>query len=379
MNVPNDVLEAVTRLTRELVMIDSRSFVSNLPVAERVEAALAGFESERLEYVDDAGVAKRVLVAFKGPVGATGGLAFSGHMDTVPDTGWMSNPWGADVDADGFMYGLGTTDMKGPVAALITAARALPDSVPITLLITTDEETTKQGARVMAEQSALVKRIRPAAILIAEPTSLAPVRGHRAHIGFTCVATGVQAHSSTGKGRNANWDLLPFLMEMKGMFERLRTDTSLQDADYDPPFSDFNLIIDNHGAPMNMTVPKATARIKFRYSAKVDPAPVLQAVYGAAERFGIAVREAREGFPPELPAEHPFVKLCVAASGAAARTAPYGTDASELQAIAPCVVLGPGDIAEAHTPTEKVRLTELADAVPLFMRLAERVARGGVI
>ena len=97
---------------------------------------------------------------------------------------------------------------------------------------------------------------------------------------------------------------------------------------------------------------------------------------GAAERFGIAVSEAREGFPPELPAEHPFVKLCVAASGAEPRTAPYGTDASELQAIAPCVVLGPGDIAEAHTPTEKVRLQELADSVPLFMRLAERVARG---
>lgn len=376
MALPNDVLGVVTRLTRELVMIDSRSFVSNLPVAERVEAALAGFEIERLDYMDDAGVAKRVLVAFKGPADATGGLALSGHMDTVPDTGWQSNPWGAEVDADGFMHGLGTTDMKGPVAALITAARALPDSIPITLLITTDEETTKQGARVMAEQSALIKRVKPAAILVAEPTSLGPVRGHRAHIGFTCVATGVQAHSSTGKGRNANWDLLPFLMEMKGVFERLRTDTSLQDTDYDPPFSDFNLIIDNHGAPMNMTVPKATARIKFRYSAKVDPAPVLQAVYGAAERFGIAVSEAREGFPPELPAEHPFVKLCVAASGAEPRTAPYGTDASELQAIAPCVVLGPGDIAEAHTPTEKVRLQELADAVPLFMRLAERVARG---
>ena len=379
MALPNDVLGVVTALTRELVMIDSRSFLSNIPVAERVEAALCGFEIERLDYVDAAGVAKRVLVAFKGPVGATGGLAFSGHMDTVPDTGWMSNPWGAEVDADGFMHGLGTTDMKGPVAALITAARALPDSVPVTLLITTDEETTKEGARLIAQRSVLVKRIGPRAILIAEPTSLAPVRGHRSHIGFTCVATGVQAHSSTGKGRNANWDLLPFLMEMKSIFERLRTDAALQDKNYDPPFSDFNPIIDNHGAATNVTVPKATARIKFRYSANVDPTPVLEAVHGAAERFGIAVSEAREGFPPELPVDHPFVRLCESMAGATAGTAPYGTDASELQAIAPCIVLGPGNIAEAHTPTEKVRLGELADAVPLFMRLAERVARGGEI
>lgn len=68
------------------------------------------------------------------------------------------------------------------------------------------------------------------------------------------------------------------------------------------------------------------------------------------------------------------MRLCVDAAGLPAGTAPYGTDASELQAIAPCMVLGPGDIAEAHTPTEKVRVAELAAAVPVFMRLAERCA-----
>jgi len=217
-----------------------------------------------------------------------------------------------------------------------------------------------------------VRRVMPHGIIVAEPTALAPVRGHRSHIAFTCVATGVQAHSSTGRGRNANWELLPFLMEMKGVFERLRSDASLQDADYDPPFSDFNVVIDNHGAAVNVTVPKATARIKYRYSAKVDPSPVLQAVYSAANRFGITVTEAREGFPPELPADHPLVRLCVDVVGRQAGTAPYGTDASELQAIAPCVVLGPGDIVEAHTPTEKARVADLAAAVPVFMRLAER-------
>ena len=183
--------------------------------------------------------------------------------------------------------------------------------MPITLLITTDEETTKQGARLIAQTSELVRRVKPHGIVVVEPTGMVPVRGHRSHIAFTCVATGVQAHSSTGRGRNANWELVPFLMEMKSVFERLRTDTSLQDADYAPPFSDFNVVIDNHGAAVNVTVPKATARIKFRYSAKVDPSPVLQAVHAAAKRCGIDVTEAREGFPPELPADHPFVRLCV--------------------------------------------------------------------
>jgi acetylornithine deacetylase len=370
-----DFTDDVVGLARDLIALDSRSFVSNLPVADRVEAALTGFDIERIDYTDDAGVRKRALVAHRGPAG---GIALSGHMDTVPDTGWQEDPWSARLGADRILHGLGSTDMKGPVAAAIVAARALPDSVPVTLLITTDEETTKQGARLIAQTSQLVRRVKPVGIIVVEPTNLAPVRGHRSHIAFTCVATGVQAHSSTGRGRNANWALIPFLTDMKAVFERLRDDASLQDADYDPPFSDFNVVIDNHGAAMNVTVPKATARIKFRYSAKVDPAPVLQAVHDAAGRFGIAVSEAREGFPPELPAEHPLVRMCVDLSGKPAGTAPYGTDASELQAIAPCVVLGPGDIAEAHTPTEKVQVSELVAAVSVFMRLAERAAQAPV-
>jgi acetylornithine deacetylase len=358
----------VVALARDLVAIDSRSFVSNLPVADRVEAALAGFDVERIDYADAAGVAKRALVAHRGP---SGGIALSGHMDTVPDTGWQEDPWSARLDQDGRLHGLGSTDMKGPVAAIIVTASSLPRSVPITLLITTDEETTKQGARLIAQRSELVRRVKPTGIIIAEPTGLAPVRGHRSHIAFTCVATGLQAHSSTGRGRNANWDLIPFLVEMRRLFERLRSDAGLQDAEYEPPFSDFNLVLDNHGAAMNVTVPRATARIKFRYSAKVDPSPVLAAVYDAAQRFGIEVSEAREGSPPELPADHPLVQHCVAVAGKPAGTAPYGTDASELQAIAPCVVLGPGDIAEAHTPTEKVRTSDLIAAVPVFAKLAE--------
>jgi acetylornithine deacetylase len=361
----------LTPLARELVSLDSRSFVSNLPIADRIESALAGFDIEHLDYTDDAGVAKRALVAHRGD---GSGLALSGHMDTVPDTGWQEDPWSARLTDDGMLHGLGSTDMKGPVAAAIIAARSLPSNVPVTLLITTDEETTKQGARVIVESSQLVRKHKPRAILVVEPTRLIPVRGHRANIAFTCVARGVQAHSSTGKGYNANWKLLPFLMEMKSVFARLRTDPSMQDPEYDPTFSDFNLVVDNHGAAVNVTVPKATARIKFRYSAKIDPTPVVQAVRAAAARAGVEVSEAREGMPPELPVDHPVVRLCADVTGTAAMTVPYGTDASVLQAIAPCVVLGPGDIAEAHTPSEKVRVADLAAAVPVFMRLAARVA-----
>jgi len=165
------------------------------------------------------------------------------------------------------------------------------------------------------------------------------------------------------------------MMAMRALHQRLRDDTSLQDAAYDPPFSDFNMVIDNHGTAVNVTVPKATATIKFRYSAGIDPEPIVAAVRDAAARAGVEVTAATEGHPPELPADHPLVQLCVAETGTPAGTAPFGTDASELQAIAPCVVMGPGDIAEAHTPAEKLRLSDLAAAIPVFQRVAERILR----
>ena len=353
-------------LAADLVRIDSRSFVSNLAVAERIEAELGGFEIERLDYVDPAGVAKRALVAHRG---GPGGLALSGHMDTVPATGWDTDPWSGQI-ADGHLHGLGSTDMKGPVAACILAARALPDGVPITLLLTTDEETSKQGARLIASGSALVRQVKPTAILVAEPTSLIPVRGHRSAIGFVVTATGIQAHSSTGLGSNANWALAPFVLDMRAIYERLRDDPTLHDADYNPPFSDFNIVIDNFGAPVNMTVPKAEVRIKFRYSARIDPTPIVTAVRDAATRHGLGLVIAAEGPPPELPLDHPWLLMCVNMLGRAAMTAPYGTDAAELQPIAPCVILGPGDVAVAHRPAETVEIAQLEAAVDVFKKLA---------
>ena len=73
-----------------------------------------------------------------------------------------------------------------------------------------------------------------------------------------------------------------------------------QDAAYDPPFSDFNLVIDNHGAAVNVSVPMATVRIKFRYSARVDPTDIVDGVRASAARNNLALSEAREAHEDEL-------------------------------------------------------------------------------
>lgn len=358
--------QELATLAQALVRIDSRSSLSNIPLADRIEAELGGFEIERIDYVDPAGIAKRALVAHRGP---PGGYGLSGHMDTVPATGWETDPWSGHLDDHGILHGLGSVDMKGAVAACIIAARR--SAAPATLLITADEETTKAGARAIADRSALARAQDLRGIFVAEPTALIPVRGHRVHIQFRAEAQGLQAHSSTGQGSNANWAMVPFLAEMKQLFERLRSDPAMQDANYDPPFSDFNLVLDNHGTATNVTVARSTAHIKFRYSRAVDPQPVLDAVRLAARRAGITLTEAREGNPPELPLDHPLVARAVRHTNRPAGTAPYGTDASELQDLAPCVILGPGGITTAHTPHECVALADLEAACELFGRLLQ--------
>lgn len=367
----DDTATEVGALARELVRIDSRSSLSNRPVAEAIEAHLPGFTFERIDYTDPAGVAKRCLVGRRGT--GTGGLAFSGHMDTVPDTGWHDDPWSGRI-AEGVLHGLGSADMKGPLAAVIWAARHLPARVPLTVAFTADEETTNQGASEVAARSQLLREARPAGMVITEPTRMVPVRGHRSYYLFRVGAAGVQAHSSTGRGRNANWALPEFLAEMRALHEKLRADPALQDAAYDPPFTDLNPVIDNFGTADNVTVPRAEVRMSYRYSQRIDPAPVVAAVRAAAERHGLSFTEEHDGPPPELAVDHPLVARCVAATGTPATTAPFATDAPELATLVPCVIMGPGDIGLAHAPGEHVPLAELAHGAEVFARLACEMA-----
>jgi acetylornithine deacetylase/succinyl-diaminopimelate desuccinylase-like protein len=121
-------------------------------------------------------------------------------------------------------------------------------------------------------------------------------------------------------------------------------------------------------------VAHTTPRITFRDGHNVDPAPVIAAVCEAAGRHGVTLDERQEGAPAHLPEDHPLVAAAVAETCKPAKTAPYGTDASELQAIAPCIVLGPGGVDTAHTPHERIAVADLAAAPPILLRLAARVA-----
>jgi acetylornithine deacetylase len=359
----------VVTLARELVSIDSRSFVSNRPLCECLTDALAGWEIETIDYLDSDGIEKRNLVARRGD---GRGVAFAGHMDTVPDAGWQRNPFAPDVE-DGILYGLGTSDMKGAVAASIVALNALAPHQPAMILLTADEESTKRGVREMVARSELLRESPPKAIIIGEPTSMQPIRGHRADVQFIAHARGVQAHSSLAEGRNANIALIPFLADMRELHLKLRSDPAFQDAAYDPTWCDLNIIVDNYGTAPNTTVGQATCRMKMRYSKSIDPAPIVETVRRSAERHRLELEIRPEASPPELPAAHPLVALVESIAGRAAGVAAIGTEASEYKKVAPPLIIGPGYIDHSHKPTEHIRVADLERARDLFSTLAVEI------
>ena len=361
---------AVVDLLCGMIAIDSRSSVSNVPLANFMQSQLEHWEIERIDYVDAEGIAKTNIVAAD-PESASP-LAFAGHLDTVSAAGWDTDPFRAAIAGDQ-LTGLGAADMKGPIAAFLSAARQMDPRVRPKIVLTADEEVTKQGVRDVVAKSRLLRDQTPKCFIVCEPTCLDVLRGHRVDVQFVVHSHGRQAHSSTGRGLNANLQLVPFLADIRDLHLRLRRDVTLHDPQYDPPFCDLNFVIDNYGTFPNVTVGLATCRIKFRYSKSIDPRPVIEEIRRAADAHGLDIEVRPEAPPPELPADAPLVRAMEQIVGRKARVMGLGTEASEYSRMAPSLILGPGNIDVAHKPAESISIRELQEAVGIYERIAKEL------
>ena len=151
-------MQTVVDLLCEMIAIDSRSSVSNVPLANFMQSQLEHWEIERIDYVDRKGIAKTNIVAAD-PESASP-LAFAGHLDTVSATGWDTDPFRATIAQDR-LTGLGAADMKGPIAAFLSAARQMDPRVRPKIVLTADEEVTKHGVREVVAKRCGRKRRRP--------------------------------------------------------------------------------------------------------------------------------------------------------------------------------------------------------------------------
>jgi acetylornithine deacetylase len=363
------------QLTQDLIALPSPSTTSNRQVADFLAALLRdlGFEVERLAY-DDHGAEKVSLVARLGP--GTGGLGLFSHSDTVPGDAGGWEPFTPHIQA-GRLVGRGSCDMKGPLAATIVAASQLnPRQLrkPLTIVVTADEEVGYGGAYCIARESTLLKAGWPEAIVVAEPTRLRPVYAHKGGARIYVTALGRAAHTSTEQGVSANFLIAPFLAEMAELAKLFRRDPRFRNPEFDPPTNGFNLVIDDGNCKSNVTAAKTVATLSLRTMPHDHFQEAAQLILDAAHKYDLATR--MEHFDPFYVApDSELVQLALWATGASqAETVPFGTEALVYQDyVAQQVILGPGDIAQAHTVGEWIEVAQLEQAVNIYRRLIERV------
>lgn len=366
---------SVVPLTQELVAIRSVSRWSNADVSDYIENWLRsnGFdEIERIEYTDPNDENKVNLVAKKGE--GTGGLAFLSHSDTVKG---MEDQWDAfdPVIKEGRLYGRGSCDMKGPLAATMIAAASVDPAQlnkPIYVVVTSDEEIGLQGAKYVVEHTELLKASKPDYGIVAEPTTMIPVYAHKGGGRVHVTARGIAAHTSSGKGDSASIKLAPFLAEMAELSKKFLTDESYMNHDFDPPTNGFNLIFEDDGVG-NVTAATATCTISVRAMPNARYEEIVDEIVARAESYGFET-QSRVGHPVYTDIESPLIQAACEATGIdTPQTVPYGTDGFYFQELMKIVILGPGNIDVAHTVGESIPVDELESSVDIYKQMIRKL------
>jgi len=360
----------VVELTSELIAMPSETQTSNRAISDFLRGVLeaGGFDVEELAYIDHFDVEKVSLVAKKGT--GAGGLGLFSHSDTVPgDAGW--DPFTPALE-DGRLVGRGSADMKGPLAASIAAGYrfdAADLERPLVIAVTADEERAHVGAHDIVKRSQTLTGGWPQYCIVCEPSQLQPVYAHKGGAGITVTAHGVAAHTSTDKGVSANFKIAPFLAEMAELAQTFRTEKRFQNPLFDPPTNGFNLVISDGDTATNVTAARTVVRMGIRAMPDASFEEAVQLVVERAEAHGLDV-VYRKGGPFFADADGPLAQAACRATGApVAVTVPYGTEASCYQNYMDALVLGPGNIDQAHTVGEWIAVEQLHEAVEVYTRL----------
>jgi acetylornithine deacetylase len=241
-------------------------------------------------------------------------------------------------------------------------------------MATADEEVGGGGARQVVRESRFFKETRPNFAVVAEPTELRPVYAHKGGALIMATARGEAAHTSTDLGTSANFLIAPFLAEMAELAKEVRRDPRYRNQDFDPPTNGFNMVFDDGGTRPNVSAARSTCQIGFRPMPGDESRELMEIVAGRARAHGLEVKTQFKG-PFYVPPGAGLVQLASRASGGRKpQTVPYGTDSIWIKdQVDELVVLGPGNIAQAHTVGEWISIGQLEEAVEIYRRMIREV------
>jgi acetylornithine deacetylase len=302
-------------------------------------------------------------------------LAIVGHTDTVPyDPSWSEAT--VLTARDGKLYGRGSCDTKGFIAAALDAVEGIDRGRlrrPLALVFTADEEVGCLGAKRLADARALRARYS----IVGEPTSLQPMRAGKGYCLAEITVRGREGHSAyPALGASAIFRAARLVAGIEEIAERLKAE---EHAAFDPPYTTVNVGLITGGTAKNILAGQCRFTLEWRPVPGQKPDHALDLIREAVERerkrdadFECEIDVTRIDGGVETAADSPLVRMLEEATGRSAGTVAFGTEAPQMTELgAQAVVLGPGNIREAHRTGEFVPVSELRACAAILARAVE--------
>jgi succinyl-diaminopimelate desuccinylase len=378
-NWPLDAVE----LTQALIRCESVTPIEGGALSA-LEGWLAplGFACERMPFTDDGTPDVDNLFARAGSPNAGPHICFAGHTDVVPigdRADWKHGPFDAEISG-GILYGRGTVDMKGAIAAFVAASAAyvtetgedLPGA--ISFLITGDEEGpsvngTKKMLPLLAERGE-----RFDACIVGEPTNPNAMGemikiGRRGSLNGVLTVNGIQGHVAyPERADNPVHNILPLLNAL--------VQEQLDDGHpHFPPSSLQATSIDVGNMTTNLIPAKAEARFNVRFNANFDSAKleteIRRRLDAVGQPYSLKVVVSGESFVTEPgPLTETVAKAVEAVSGRRPEFSTTGgtSDARFIKDFCPVVELGLIS-ATAHQVDEHVATADITALAETYVEV----------
>jgi acetylornithine deacetylase/succinyl-diaminopimelate desuccinylase-like protein len=346
------------KVLEDLVLMRSQETDSMAPIADYVSGFMRKLGMDVRRY----GSAEKP--SFVGEFGK-GGVMLSGHLDTVPiGTGWTK---GQGEVVDGVMFGRGTNDMKGGCAAMLLAAeRLVAAGVPVVLCLTTDEETSMDGAGAASKDAAFLSA---PAVVVTEATEFDIVVREKGLVQFSITTKGKPAHASMPHlGENAITNMVSLLSKLKDVYRPPKD-----------PLEQMTLCVDTikGGTAMNVIPDECVAEVDVRYPPHMNTQAVLDIVKEKVGDDRYEVKVLHELDPVETDPAIDAVKVMREVVGPDRRilSVPYATEMVMFKGVnKKLMVCGPGDSAGCHIPDEQIRIADVERAAEIYAKYCTRMS-----
>ena len=300
------------------------------------------------------------IIASKG----SRGLLLSGHLDTVPIGDSWSKKQG-EMEG-GTLYGRGAADMKGGCVAILMAAAEISKSdVPLSVALTTDEETGMSGADLLAREPEISSA---PAIVICEPTGLTIGLREKGLLQLGLTTSGRSAHAAMPQlGENAIHKMLSALARLEPL-SRNREGTTERMT--------LNIDVIRGGTKVNIIPDACKAEIDVRTPPNMKPDEALGIVREKLSGIDCQLSLINRLDPISIPPDAKIVRLLKRTAGnVGTGDIAYATEMIKYRDHnGNIVAFGPGDPGQAHRIDERIDLDEVVRAARIYVALASNLS-----